>query len=205
MDIYLKFVNQTNDANNSEYVIFQRNVATGFDELAVAWKVIKNCGQGDFHPFVYPMSMQVSAEDSYGNYTPRLDAQDGQLFSMVRTSSDDILKLAGNGSSPTEVQVSNDLPQGAINANFFKSGRLLATRTSLAPQQKAAFEFKPTLWIGVASEIDEGQVMNPAILSNIDTELSLEGLASADIVATGGGSGPSAEPFQFTLHNVVMV
>jgi hypothetical protein len=112
--------------------------------------------------------------------------------------------LAGSGTSSREVQVLNSLPKGAINAGIYKAGKLLATKTSIAPQQKAVFEFKPTLWIGVVSQVDEGQVMNSAILSNIDTEISLLGIASADIVMTGGGPGSGATPFVFRLENVVM-
>lgn len=150
MDIKLNFINQSNDANNSQIVVFQKNVATDFDELSVAWKVIQNCGQGDNHPFVYPMTMAVGASDSYGNYTPQLIAQNGQLFSMSLTSSGDRLVQSGASTSPTEVQVLNALKVGAINASIYKAGKVLATKTSIAPQQKAVFQFKPTLWIGVA-------------------------------------------------------
>lgn len=204
MDIKLNFINQSNDANNSQIVVFQKNVATDFDELSVAWKVIQNCGQGDNHPFVYPMTMAVGASDSYGNYTPQLIAQNGQLFSMSLTSSGDRLVQSGASTSPTEVQVLNALKVGAINASIYKAGKVLATKTSIAPQQKAVFQFKPTLWIGVASEVEEGQVMNSAIISSINTELSLLGIASADIVMTGGGPGPASTPFQFSFDNVIM-
>lgn len=204
MDVQLNFINNSNDSNNSSIVIFQKNLATNFDELAVAWQVIQYCGQGDNHPFTFPMRMQVGASDSYGNYTPQLDAQYGQLFQMALTTSGDRLVSAGSGTSSKEVQVLNALPKGAINASIYKSGRLLAVKTSIAPQQKAVFEFKPTIWIGVASQVMQGQIMNSAIISDINTEISLIGIASADIVMTGGGSGPNATPFQFNLENVEM-
>jgi len=204
VDIQLNFINNSNDANNSEIVVFQKNVATTFDELAVAWQVIKYCGQGDNHPFSFPMTMTVGASDSWGNYTPQLEANNGQLFSMTLTPSGDKLGLAGSGTSSSEVQVLNALPKGAINASIYKGGKLLASKTSVAPQQKAVFQFKPTIWIGVASQIVQGQVMNSAIISNINTELSLLGIASADIVMTGGGPGPNSTPFQFNLENIVM-
>lgn len=204
MDIALNFINNSNDANNSEVVIFQKNVATDFDELAVAWLVIKNCGQGDNHPFTVPMALQVGASDSYGNYTPQLDAQNGQLFSMVLTPSGDHLVYAGSGTSSKEVQVLNSLAEGTINASTYKAAKLLAVKASIAPQQKAAFEFKPTIWIGVASQVVQGQVMNSATLSSINTELSLLGIASADIVMTGGGPGANSTPFAFNLENIVM-
>ena len=204
MDIQLNFINSSNDTNNSDIVIFQKNVATSFDEIAVAWKVIKYCGQGDNHPFTFPMTMQIAASDSWGNYTPRQDAQNGQLFSMNLTASGDVLQLAGAGTSPTEVQLLNNLPQGAINALIYKDGKLLAQKTGVVPQQKAVFQFKPTLWIGAVSQIVQGQVMNSAIISAVNTELSLMGIASADIVMTGGGPGPNSQPFSFQLANVVM-
>ncbi|MNT99836.1 hypothetical protein D3C72_2427920 [compost metagenome] len=66
------------------------------------------------------------------------------------------------------------------------------------------FQFKPTIWIGVASQIVQGQVMNSAIISNINTQLSLLGIASADIVMTGGGPGANTTPFAFHFENIVM-
>jgi hypothetical protein len=56
----------------------------------------------------------------------------------------------------------------------------------------------------LAPQIVQGQVMNSAVVSSINTELSLLGIASADILMTGGGPGASAAPFAFKLQNVVM-
>lgn len=202
MDIQLNFINQSADSNNSQIVIFQKNVATGYEEIVVAWKVIQFCGFGDNHPFVYPMIMQVSASDSYGNYTPRLDAQPGNAFQVTLTNSGDMLTQSGVSNYPTEVQLSNNLTQGAINANIYKNNSLLATKTTIAPGQMAAFQFLPTIWIGTASQVTQGQVMNSAIVEQVNTELSLLGIASADIVMTGGGPGKTSQPFAFSLQNV---
>jgi hypothetical protein len=202
-DISLNFINDSNDRNNSEIVIFQKNEATSFEEIAVAWKVIENCGQGWNHPFVYPMQMSVCASDSWGNFSQQLNATNGQLFSVVEDPSGDILKYTGQSASTTEVDVLNALAMGAIDAKIYKDNRLLATKTSIAPGQKAVFEFKPAIWIGVVSQVVEGQLMNSAILSQINTEISLFGLKSANIVMTGGGPGPGSTPFTFTLQNMV--
>ncbi|NML07248.1 hypothetical protein [Sphingomonas sp. G-3-2-10] len=204
MDIQLNFINNSNDANNSQIVIFQKNVAANYGELAVAWHVIQNCGQNENHPFVFPMSMQVGSSDSWGNYTPQLPAAHGQAFSVGMTAAGDVLKASGAATSQNEVQVLNALPQGSVSAGIYKMGRLLATKPSVAPGQTAAFQFKPTIWIGVASQVVQGEVMNSAILSEINTEISLLGIASADIVMSGGGAGPTATPFTFSLQNVVM-
>jgi hypothetical protein len=200
--IKLNLVNESNDRNNSEIVIFQKNVATTFDELAVAWKVVQNLGSGNHHPFTYTYDMAVSASDSYGNFTPELPANPGTLFSMSKDQSGDVLGIAGRSTSAEEVQLLNGLDTGAINASIFRDGKLLAIKTGIAPQQKAVFKFKPTIFIGVASQVQEGTVLDSAIISNINTELSLMGVSSADIVMSGGGPGASSTPFRFTLRNV---
>jgi len=204
MDIKLNFIDRSNDPNNSQIVYFQKNVATEFDMLHVAWKVIRNCGQGCNHPFLYPMTMEVSARDSWGNYTPKLPAYNGQLFNVSSCPSGNELKYKGPGTSTKEIQVQNDLVRGAIVACCYKDNRLLAIKTAVAPAQKAVFQFKPTLFAAVASQVVESSVMDSAIITANNTELSLLGVASADIVLTGGGPGPTATPFEFNLENVAM-
>ena len=45
--------------------------------------------------------------------------------------------------------------------------------------------------------------MTAGLISEHATEVNLVGIASADIVLTGGGSGETAKPFVFALENVV--
>jgi len=204
MSIRLNLINNSN-LDYPNVVIFQKNQATVSDGFAIAWHVISYLGQGDNHPFAFPLNtLYISASDSWGNFTPQLKANAGDFFHVAQTPSGDNLMRAGAASSPTEVQLRNDLPQGAINANVYKNGRLLAIKTGIAPGQKAAFSFKPTMWIGVVSQVEEGEVMNSATLSNINTQISLTGISSADIVMTGGGTGPSSTPYKFSLENVKM-
>lgn len=202
-EVRLNFINASNDANNSSIVIFAKNVS-GISELAVAWQVIENCGQGWNHPFTYPQAVSVGVSDSSGNFSPQLAAEDGQVFKVTLTPSGDQLSYEGPASDPRSVQILNGLARGAVNAIVFRGGKPYATASSLAPQQLASFQFRPTIWIGVVSQVREGDVMNSAILSSVNTEISLLGIASADIVMTGGGPGANSTPFVFTLQNVVM-
>lgn len=203
-NIKLNLVNQSQDINNTEYVIFQKNVAENFGELAVAWRVVQNLGIGDNHPFVYPLEFKVSAGDAFGNFTPQMTSADGQAYDLVRSASGDVLQLSTTpASSVTEVEVRNKLPNGGISANIFRDGRLLATKTNVSPGQKAVFEFKPRIFIGAVSQVTEGEVLDTAILQEINTEIDLLGIQSADVVITGGGGGPNATPFAFSLANVV--
>jgi len=203
-DIKLNFINKSNDQNNSEILIFQKNVTTGASEIAVAWQVLKNLGQNWHHVVNYPSAVSVAAADEEGNASDLHAAENGQTWSVIQTSSGHQVKYNGPAESPQCVEINNDLPQGAIEAQIYKDGKLLAVTQGVHPGQKAVFEFKPTIWVGVASEVSEGDVIDSAIISDINTEISLLGIASADIVMTGGGSGQSATPFTFTLQNVVM-
>jgi hypothetical protein len=149
------------------------------------------------------MDFMVSASDSYGNYTPQLAASNGQAFDMTKDTSGDVLNLSSTpATSANEVEVNNNLETGAINANCYRDGKLLASKTGLAPGQKAVFEFQPTIYIGVVSQVVEGDVMDSAIISKINTQINLFGITSADIVMTGGGPGQSSTPFNFSLQNV---
>lgn len=201
--IKLNFINRSNDTNNSSVVIFQQNIAEDFGEIAVAWTVIQNCGRLENHPFTYSLNYQVSASDSYGNYTPRLTAYDGDAYEMIKSTSGDILQLSPvPATSSGEVEVRNNLGIGSIDANCYRDGKLFAIKKNLAPGQKAVFQFQPRLYIGVVSQLEEGDVMISAIISQVNTEINLFGISSADIVMTGGGPGESATPFNFTLENI---
>ncbi len=201
--IQLNFINNSNDANNSQIVIFQKNVSNDFDELAVAWKVIENCGRLDNHPFSYPLEVSVGASDSWGNFTPQLDAPEGAAFDLIKDTSGDVLQRSTRPpASSHEIEMHNHLQQGSISAYCYRDGNVCALKTGIAPGQIANFSFKPTIWIGVASEIEQGAVMNSAIISELNTEINLLGITSADIVMTGGGTGPSSQPFTFTLDNI---
>ena len=203
MDIQLNLINQSNQQDHQQVVIFQKNVATTFDERAVAWRVVNNLGMNENHPFVFPMAMDVQAGDSDGNFSPIVEGADGQMFDYALNGSGNGLSASGDSPSPLEVQIRNRLEKGAISASILKDGRKLATKTSVAPNQKAVFKFKPTLWIGVVSDVVEGKIIDSAVLSDVNTELSLLGLVSADIVMRGGGPGASSAPITFTLQNKV--
>ncbi|NIM16165.1 MAG: hypothetical protein GTO45_29525 [Candidatus Aminicenantes bacterium] len=202
--INLKFWNKSNDVSQSKVVIFQKQVNPDYNEDTIAWIVIQYCGKGDYHPFTYNTDLEVSASDSYGNYTPQLNASPGQQFEVKEAPSGHVLTYKGPGTNKDEVQVLNALSMGAINVYCYRSGKLLAQKLNVVPSEMAVFEFLPRIFIGVLTEVQEGEVMNSAVVSQVNTELSLLGLKSADIVMRGGGSGKEAVPFTFDLENLVM-
>lgn len=201
--IKLNFINNSNNLNGSSIVMFQHNEAEDFGEIAIAWKVIENCGKFDNHPFKFPLNFHVSASDSYGNYTPQFQTFSGQAFEMVKDNSGDVLRLSSTPAvNPNEVEVQNNLRSGSIDAHCYKDGKLLAKRTALAPGQKACFEFFPKFYIGVVSQIEEGETINSAFISQISTAINLVGITSADIIITDCKSNQNSHLFNFILKNI---
>lgn len=199
--INLNFINNSNDNNNSQIVIFQKNQNPSFDEVVVAWKIIQHCSKGDHHPFLFPLELKANITDNYGNDTPLIRVDKGALYSAEMSPSGMSLVPRSSGTSMDEIQIRNDLRSGLINANIFRDGRLLATKAGISTQQKAAFNFKPSIWIGLVQGVQQGDMMNSAIVQSVDTELSLFGVKSADIVLTDRKPGVYNI---FTMQNVVM-
>ena len=200
-EVKLNLINRSNDENNSSVVIFQKNIANKIDNTTVAWRVIQNCETGKQHTFVFPLQFQVCANDSLGNYTPKLNAHDGQNFAMVEELGGNILTL---GKHPAlfadEVEIENSLVQTPIGGNVYRDGKLLAVKPNLKPGQKATFQFQPSIFIGVNSEVEEGELIDLEMISQASTEIDLLGIESADIVMTK--SPANTDLFEFTLENI---
>jgi hypothetical protein len=194
MEIQLNFVNRSGDGGNSRIVIFQKNVVS--EGAAVAWRVLDLPGDGGPCPLSFPTELSAAASDSHGNSVAPEAAEPGHGFYLTATPAGGLFAAPVPASSPTQIQVRNGLPR-AIDARTYRGGRLLAAVSGLHPQQVAAFEFRPAIWIGAAPQVAEGEWIDGAI----GTEVSLRGVARADLVMTGGG----AKPLAFALENVVPI
>ena len=193
MDIKLNFINRSNDTNNSQVVIFAKNAGMANDFHTLAWRVIDNCGPGDNHPFVYPMQVTVAVSDSEGTFTPQLPARPGHRYTMSRTEDGD--QLADSGATGgSGVEIENAL-QEPIEVYFYRDGRAFL-RTSIPPTVVDMLQFEPIIRINAASKITEGQILAT------NTELSLLGIGSADIVMKDGGPGNEGL-FVFSFDNIV--
>jgi hypothetical protein len=203
-DIKLNLINRSADVNNSDYVIFQKNAATDVNVKSVAWIVVENLGNSDNHPFIYPMEFSVCAKDANGNYMPQIPAVNDSTYEVIKSVSGHVLQTSSTpAANSTEVEVWNNLTQGAIDTQIYRDGKLLATKTNVPPGSKSNFQFLPKLFIGTVSQLVQGAVMNSNVTVQYLTELNLLGVTSADIIITGGGKGTDATPFKFTLANII--
>lgn len=199
--IKLTFRNNSQDVKNTDIVMFQKNTDATVNEEVIAWKVIQNCGIGDFNPFAYPMTQQVSIVDAWGNYSPTQDANNGDVFAVTDAGgvTGTVLTRTRERGNPNMITVRNDLAMGSISIAVYKDGRQISKKDGVSPGEESVFELLPYLYIGTCSDLEEGEVMDSDTVARSLTKLSLLGLKSADINMTGGGTGQLATPFVFAL------
>jgi hypothetical protein len=205
MDTRLNFLSRSPASRDSVIVLFQKNARSVPGSSEIAWKTIRHCGFGYSHPVAFPASLEICTGDAYGNYSPRIRVADGDHFSVVPTHLGGKLAFRRRSPGRDGVEVCNDLRRGAVDLNVFRDSRLLWRRRSLPPQQRTVFSFPPSLWIGAIAGARQGEPLDPHAAGAPSTLLSLRGVASADIVMTGGGAGPDAAPITFSLENAKMV
>ncbi len=198
MEIELTLINRSNDADESHIVIFQKNAAPGAASQVVAWRVVHGLQKEYPYTIMFPTSLQLAAADSYGDSTPQRDVEAGQLGVVVMDASGLELQVDA-GANPLEIVVRNGLSNGPITATLYRDYMPIVKQTGISLGIEATFEFKPSIWIGVVSQIEEGDIMDAAIVNTVNTELSLMGINNANIIMSGGG----AEPFRFTLEAAV--
>lgn len=197
--ISIKFVNNSNDVNDSEILVFQENTAMSYSNIAVAWQVIENFGIGDTNTIYYPYALTVSATDSYNNVMPQLDASPGNAFEVVHTDSGNQLLADGSSTDPSEIDVQNNLSQGAISVSLYRNGALVGYEPNVVPEEMGVFRFLPQIYVGIASNIEQGETLDAATMTQRCTEFDLTGLSSVTITMTGGGEGKTAQPYKFAI------
>ena len=192
-------INKSSDQNNSNVVFFKRNLA-GWDSPAIAWRVISLDGTTAFSEFSYNTSFFISTQDSYGNISDPKEAKFGQNWKVFEIPSGKMIKDTGAPAIKSdEIELKNQLMKGSINAHLYNEGFLIAAETGIAPGQKGIIGLDHHIYVGVSSQVKEGEEINSAILNDINQSFSLVGITKAELIVTGGGQGPNAEPFQFEL------
>ncbi len=200
--VNLRLRNLSYDTHNGDILIFLKNeVKNPLTERYAAWRVIKNCGFGMYHDFELPVKSQVTVRDSYGNFTKAQEAQPGDEFRVIRsTSGTQLERIRGKSTSPFIV-VRNELETGAVGVSFLKGGQEAYFAKNVAPGQQVEMQFQMALSIAMVSSIEEGRSILTAIVEEAQT-ISLTGIESATIVKRGGGPGAKALPISFSLERI---
>lgn len=211
MEVKLNFINTT---RHSDLIIvfFQKN-KDDFGGNPIAWKVLKNTANGWGTPFDFSTGYHVAVQNEDGAPTPQLAAKAGDKFIVEKQG--DSMKLLSAGGSPngSTISILNDLPDQTINALVYKNEDIIAKLDGGPSGRTASFDLGTGLWVGVCEdlEIKQGETLPSGTVASINTQLSLLGVKSADIVmkevSQGGHGAYDADKvaFEFSLENIQMV
>ncbi len=197
-DIRLNFINNSDDQNNSQIVIFQKNSGI----TPIAWQVIEHAGKGWHHPFVYSETYSLEVEDDFGNFSNMVAAEPGQQWKAIAGPTGHELVMTDEPTQRRGIEVMNDISYSPIRAHLYRSGKKVASVFLPPGGARYVFEFQPTITIAVMHNAKEGIWLPEQTEEWHEAEISLLGIVSADIVMTGGGSGDDAAPIVFTVQNI---
>ena len=189
-DIKITYTNKSMNKDLPTVFVFTKNETPTFDVLkeGVAWRTIPNIGRGSSSSFVFPLITQVGATWQGGmNKTQVLPSDIGKRYTVSQNDTGIVLAANGNASDTKSIDVNNDANiQDGVSASLYKDGKLMLTKKIVGYGQKATFVLKPKLYWGIASEIQESELINSAIL-NTDSffEQDLEGVTEVNISLNG--------------------
>jgi hypothetical protein len=172
-----------------------------FDALqeGVAWRVMPDIGKDSPGEFVYPINTMLQAIWGSGNKTENIEAEMGKQYTVLKDDTGIVLNLTGDSSQSNAIEVISLVQvDGGIEAQLVKDGKVIMTKKIVAYDQKATFILHPKLYWGVASEIQEGQLISSAVLHTEDFfEQDIEGVTHATVTLIGNAK----EGYQFSVKS----
>jgi hypothetical protein len=201
-DIKITYTNKSMNKDLPTVFVFTKNETPTFDVLkeGVAWRTIPNIGRGSSSSFVFPIITEVGATWQGGmNKTQVLPSDIGKRYTVSQNDTGIVLAANGNASDTKSIDVNNDANiQDGVSASLYKDGKLMLTKNIVGYGQKATFVLKPKLYWGIASEIQESELINSAVL-NTDHffEQDLEGVTEVNISLNGNAE----EGYTFTIDS----
>ena len=189
-NIEITYINKSLNKDLPTIFVFTKNESPTFDALkeGVAWHVLPDIGRASSSSFIFPIETSVGATWKDGqNKTQKLTSTIGKRYTVAKDDTGFVLAANGNATDNKSIDVTNTIkvPNG-ISAQLYKDGKLMMQKDIVACGQKATFVLKPKLYWGVASEIEESQLLNSAVLDTDSFfEQDLEGVSKATISLNG--------------------
>jgi|GEM_PF-1411922 PKD repeat protein len=201
LPVAITFVNETVTPDPLAIFVFAKNATPTFDEMTdgIAWRVMPDLGKGASSMFEYPLVNTVQAMWGDVNATRSLVADIGRRYEVVEDDTGIVLTPGSSASQSNAIEVSNQVHvAGGILAQLLKDGKLLLQKHIVGYGQKATFVLEPKLYWGIASEIQEGQLISTAVLqTGAFFEQDLEGVTGATVTLTGNVK----DGYQFEVEN----
>ncbi len=201
-DVKITYVNHSGNQDNPTVFLFTKNEVPTFDVLrdGVAWRTFERIGRGSSATAVFPINTEVSASwDGGCCRTALLTASIGGSYTVAKDSTGIVLTKEGNAGNTRSIDVVNGVQvDGGICVNLYKDGHIMMTKQIVAYDQKATFVLHPKLYWGLASEIQEGELLNSAVLDSASFyELDLEGLTEVTV----GLYGNAQDGYEFRVDS----
>ncbi len=200
--VKITYVNESANQDLPKIFLFLKNEIPTFDALrdGVAWRVIEDVGRGSSCEFNYPIETAVRA--SWNNGTCRtalLDSSIGRRYCVTEDDTGIVIAADGDAGNTRSIDVVNDIRVGGgVSADLYKDGHIMMTKDIVAYGQKATFVLHPKLYWGLASEIQEGELLSSAVLDSASFfELDLEGLTEVTV----GLYGNAQDGYQFKVDS----
>jgi hypothetical protein len=189
-NIEITYVNKSMNKDLPTIFVFTKNEVPTFDALkeGVAWRIMPDIGRASSSSFIFPIETKVGACWQEGqNKTEILSSTIGKRYTVSKDDTGIVLAANGDASDTKSIDVNNDINVlNGVSAQLYKDGKLMMEKKIVGNGQKATFVLKSKLYWGLASEIQESQLLNSAVLnSNSFFEQNLEGVSKATISLNG--------------------
>lgn len=201
-NVKITYVNRSMNKDLPKIFVFTKNELPTFDTLkeGVAWKVIGDVGRESSCEFVFPIKTEVRAAwDDNSCKTKCLASEIGSRYVVVQDETGIVLEKNGNAGNVRSIDVCNNVHvKNGVSVELYKNSKLMMRKNIVGYAQKATFVIHPKLYWGVASEIQEGEMISSAVLdSDHFFEQNLEGVS--DVVI--GLYGNAELGYQFKIES----
>lgn len=195
------FINKSQSPVPADVVFFEP--AGFYDSLTVRlpWLLIVQCPFGFSHPFEYSTFLDMRLRDDWGNYSPPVKARPGTQYAIRKVNGIETIEPVGP-TAGQEIEVLNELDEGAPSVVLSRNGRITAIRGSLTPGEFFSFRTPDVLLVRKVSGIEQARRIKQLEQDGYSTLVSLKGVNNAELLMTGGGSGSGAKKYSFSLEQI---
>lgn len=196
----IQFVNKSMSTAPVDVVFFEP--ARFFDSQTMRnpFLFIQQCPYDFTHPFLFENSLQLGLRDQYGNYTPQVTVKDGSRYS-IRLISGKVQLVQEANEHAADVEIFNELPQGSPDIILRRGRVITAWRSGLAPGEFYSFRLPDEFYARKISGIQQARRLVQLEMDGYSTLIRLNGVANAELLLTGGGTGVQAQKYVFTLYD----
>lgn len=189
---------------NLNLVVFQKNIAD-IDNNVIAWNTIPYTDIGQSFKFEYNTSLEMRIVDSYGSISDRINVEYGKLYEA--TDNGNLIEI-GVSEYSNEFDILNNVTSPTTtNVIIYRNNKVLYKSSNLINGQTLNLRFNPTFFIGEANvvftgtttyPVRQGSIIDTTTVSNFNTEISLIGIKSTDIIISG-----EVDNYSYSLSNIV--